>query len=274
MIEFIKKSKENNKPFFGYLAFQVAHIPFQSPPEYIEKYEGIYDSGWEKIREQRFEKQKELGIWSKNLTLPQSYPTLPDWNTLPKKEQAQRSQIFAAHAGMIENMDYNIGKVIQFLKDTDQYEKTLIIFTSDNGGSEPSDSPVIVATLEGANEKALDEFKAGGFTEAFDAIGNKDSYWGYGWQGAVMSNTPHSGVKSTMFNGGLKPPFVVKEPYVTNTPELDIAKEFVHVSDMTPTILDYANTTHPGSEYKGKQISPMMGKSIKPLLEGKSKRYI
>jgi arylsulfatase A-like enzyme len=268
MINFIKKSKENNKPFFGYLAFQVAHTPFQAPDEYVKKYEGVYDGGWEKIRDQRFEKQKELGIWPANMSLPQSFPTFSDWNALPKDEQKQRSQIFAAHAGMIEDMDYNIGKMIQFLKNIGQYDNTLIMFTSDNGGSEPSDSPVIIASLEGASEKELEEFKAGGFNESFDAIGGKDSYWGYGWQGAVMSNTPYSGVKSTMFNGGIKPPFVIKEPNATNTTELDIVNEFVHVSDMTPTFLDYSNTTHPGSEFKGKQISPMMGKSIKPLLEG------
>ena len=267
MIDYIKKSKENNKPFFGYLSFQVAHTPFQAPQEYIKKYEGVYDGGWDKIREQRFEKQKELGIWPANMSLPQSYPTFSDWNALPKDEQKQRSQIFAAHAGMIEDMDYNIGKMIQFLKDIGQYDNTLIMFTSDNGGSEPSDSPVIVGALEGATEKELEEFKAGGFNEAFDAIGGKDSYWGYGWQGAVMSNTPYSGVKSTMFNGGIKPPFVIKEPNATNTPELDIVNEFVHVSDMTPTFLEYANATHPGSVYKEKQVSPMMGKSIKPLLE-------
>jgi len=268
MIDYIKKSEGNNKPFFGYLAFQVAHTPFQAPQEYIKKYEGVYDGGWDKIREQRFEKQKELGIWPTNMTLPQSFPTFPDWNALPMDEQKQRSQIFAAHAGMIEDMDYNIGRIIQFLKDTGKYENTFIMFTSDNGGSEPSDSPVVVGTLEGANDKELEEFKAGGFSETFDAIGGKDSYWGYGWQGAVMSNTPYSGVKSTMFDGGIKPPFVIKEPHATNTPELDIVKEFVHVSDMTPTFLEYANTIHPGSDYKGKQVSPMMGKSIKPLLEG------
>jgi arylsulfatase len=267
MIDFIKKSKENSKPFFGYLAFQVAHTPFQAPQEYITKYKEVYNAGWDEIRKQRFEKQKELGIWPANMTLPQSYPTFPDWNKLSKDEQKQRSQIFAAHAGMIEDMDYNIGRLIQFLKDTDQYNNTLIMFTSDNGGSEPSDSPVVIATLEGATAKELEEFKTAGFSETFDAIGTKDSYWGYGWQGAVMSNTPHSGVKSTMFNGGIKPPFVIKEPYAANTPELNIVKEFVHVSDMTPTFLEYANTTHPGSEYNGKQVSPMMGKSIKPLLE-------
>ena len=269
MIDFIKVSEENKKPFFAYLAFQVAHTPFQAPHEYIKKYEGVYDAGWDKIREQRFEKQKELGIWAANMTLPQSYPTFPDWNSLPQDEQKQRSQIFAAHAGMIEDMDYNIGRLIQFLKDTDQYDNTLIMFTSDNGGSEPSDSPVAIASFEGATNKEIEQFKATGFSESFDDIGTKYSDWGYGWQGAVMSNTPHSGVKSTMFNGGIKPPFVIKEPYAANTPELDIVKEFVHVSDMTPTFLEYANTTHPDSEYNGKQIAPVMGKSIKPILEDK-----
>ena len=269
MIDFIKKSEANDKPFFAYLAFQSAHTPFQAPPEYIKKYEGVYDGGWQKIREDRFEKQKELGIWPANMTLPQSYPPIPDWNSLTEDEREQRSQILAAHAGLIEDMDYNVGSIIDFLKGIGQYDNTLIMFTSDNGGSEPADSPVEIATLEGATDKEVEEFKAAGFSEIFDDIGTKDSYWGYGWQGAIMSNTPHSGVKSTMFNGGIKPPFVIKEPQATNTPELDIVKEFIHVSDMTPTFLEYANTTSPGSEYKGKQVSPMMGKSIKPLLEDK-----
>lgn len=267
MIDFIKQSKENDKPFFAYLAYQVAHTPFQAPEEYIKKYEGVYDAGWEKIREQRFEKQKELGIWPANMTFPKSYPPLPNWDNLTNDERKERSQILAAHAGMIENMDYNIGKLIQFLKENGEYDNTLIMFTSDNGGSEPSDSPVVVGGLEGAGDEATKEFMAG-YNESFDAIGGKDSYWGYGWQGAIMSNAPHSGVKTTMLNGGIRPPFVIKEPQATNTTELDIVKAFVHVSDMTPTFLEYANVSHPGSEYNGREVSPLMGKSIKPLLEG------
>lgn len=267
MIDFIKKSKDNSKPFFAYLAPQVAHTPFQAPAELIKKYEGVYDGGWEKIREQRFEKQKELGIWPANMTLPKSYPPLPNWDNLTNDERQQRSQIFAAHAAMIEDMDSNIGKLIQYLKETGEYDNTLIMFTSDNGGSEPSDSPVVVGGLEGAADEATERFMAGN-NESFDAIGGKDSYWGYGWQGAIMSNTPHSGVKSTMLNGGIRPPFVIKEPGAANTTNLEVIKALVHVSDMTPTFLEYANVSHPGSEYKGRQVSPLMGKSIKPLLEG------
>ena len=271
MIDYINKSRNNEKPFYAYLSYQSGHTPFQAPEEYIKKYEGVYDAGWDKIREQRFEKQKELGIWPANMTLPESFPKFPDWNTLPEDERKERSKILAAHAGMIENTDDNIGRLIQYLKDIGEYDNTLIIYTSDNGGSEPSDSPVVVGELEQVDPKAREDFFAH-FNESYDAIGGKDSYWGYGWQGAVMSNTPHSGVKSTMFNGGIRPPFVIKEPHSTNTPELDIVKTFVHVSDMTPTMLEYAGVTHPGSEYKGRQVSPMMGKSIKPLLEGTVKK--
>ena len=267
MIDFIKKSKDNDKPFFAYLAPQVAHTPFQAPAELIKKYQGVYDGGWEKIREQRFEKQKELGIWPANMTLPKSYPPLPNWDNLTNDERQQRSQIFAVHAAMIDDMDYNIGKLIQFLKETGEYDNTLIMFTSDNGGSEPSDSPVIVGGFEGAVDEATKQFMAG-YNESFDAIGGKDSYWGYGWQGTIMSNSPHSGMKTTMLNGGIRPPFVIKEPGAANTTDLEVIKALVHVSDMTPTFLEYANVSHPGSEYMGREVSPLMGKSIKPLLEG------
>jgi len=263
MIDFIKKS-DTDKPFFAYLSYQVAHTPFQAPEEYIKKYEGVYDVGWEKIREQRFEKQKELGIWPANITLPKSYPPLPNWDNLTDDERQQRSQILAARAAMIENMDHSIGKLIEFLKENGKYDNTLIMFTSDNGGSEPSDSPVTAGSLEGT----VDEEFMAGYNETFDAIGGKNSYWGYGWQGAVMSNSPHSGVKTTMLNGGIKSPVVIKEPGAANTTDLEVIKALVHVSDMTPTLLEYANISHPGSEYKGREVSPLMGKSIRPLLEG------
>jgi len=260
MIDYIKDSQNGDRPFFAYLAYQVAHTPFQSPPENMNKYRGVYDAGWDNIREKRIEKQKELGIWPANMTLPKTSPALPDWNALPIEEQKQRAKILEAHAGMIDNMDYNIGRLIQFLKDTGDYDNTFIMFTSDNGGSSPSDTN---AALDGVGSVGQ-SFKK---DTSYDAIGGKDSYWGYGWQGAVMSNAPFSGSKTTMYNGGIRPPFVLKEPHSANTPEIDIVKGLVHVSDMVPTFLEYANTTHP-SEYNGKPVAALMGKSIKPMLEG------
>ncbi len=266
MIDYIKESQKGDKPFFAYLSYQVAHTPFQSPPEYMKKYEGVYDGGWDNIREKRFEKQKELGIWPENMTLPKSFPPLPDWNSLSIDKQKQKAKILEAHAGMIDNMDYNIGRLIQFLKDTGDYDNTFIMFTSDNGGSEPSDSPIAVGSFEGATGPEYNEFMSK-VNQTNGAIGGEHSYWGYGWEGALMANTPYSGTKATMYNGGIKVPFVLKEPNSANSPELDIADKFIHVSDFTPTFLDYAKVTHP-ADYKGKPVASMMGKSIKPFLEG------
>jgi arylsulfatase A-like enzyme len=149
MMEFIKNSTDG-KPFFAYLAFQVAHSPFQSPQENIAKYDKIYSVGWDKIREQRFEKQKELGFWNADMKLPDRIPPSQPWAELSPEQQAYASRILAVRAVMIENMDENIGRMIQFLKDTGQYDNTLIIFVSDNGTSEPGPLLGIKFSSEGA----------------------------------------------------------------------------------------------------------------------------
>ena len=137
LLEFFKKTESEKKPFFAYLAFQVAHSPFMSPPELIEKYDKIYSAGWDKIREQRFEKQKELGFWPANMTDPGRIPPNVGWDTLTNDQKAYAAKTMAVHAGGIEQMDMDIGRVIEYLKGTGQYDNTFIMFTSDNGSSEP-----------------------------------------------------------------------------------------------------------------------------------------
>ena len=104
-----------------------------APPEFIDKYDKIYSAGWDRIREQRFEKQKELGFWSSNMTDPGRLPPNQVWERLTNDQKTYAGRIFAVHAAMIEDMDKNIGRVIQYLKDTGQYDNTFILFTSDNG---------------------------------------------------------------------------------------------------------------------------------------------
>ena len=86
MIEYINKTQGDDKPLFMYLAFQVAHSPFQAPADKIEKYSQIYSSGWDTIREQRFEKQKELGIWPANMTLTKGLPPNVEWDSLTQEQ--------------------------------------------------------------------------------------------------------------------------------------------------------------------------------------------
>ena len=124
----------------------------------MEKYDQIYSAGWDKIREQRFEKQKELGIWPTNMTLSQGLPPNVPWDSLTQEQKDYASRILAVRAGMIENMDQNIGKVIDHLKQTGEYDNTLIVFTSDNGGSEAAQLPEGILLFNGVDYTAIPEF--------------------------------------------------------------------------------------------------------------------
>jgi arylsulfatase A-like enzyme len=267
MLDQIKKYKDDGKPLFMYLSFQVAHSPFQAPQEFMKKYDGVYDVGYDKIREQRFEKQKQLGIWSADMKLPQRLPELPAWDSLSTGDKAYRTAVLRAHAAMIEDMDYNIGKVIQYLKDNGLYENTLIMFTSDNGSSEPIDMKNMAAT--GATIEEANKFYDG-FNNTVPNIGNADSLVNYGSWGAVAAVSPFSYFKTTQGEGGIRPPFVIKLPGTSNQSKTEIVNAFVHVNDMTPTFLEYAGVSDPGSTYKGQAVHPIMGKSIKSLMEGKA----
>jgi arylsulfatase A-like enzyme len=266
MLDQIKKYKGDGKPLFMYLSFQVAHSPFQAPQEFMKKYDGVYDVGYDKIREQRFDKQKQLGIWSADMKLPQRLPNLPAWDSLSTDDKAYRTGVLRAHAGMIEDMDFNIGKVIQYLKDNGLYDNTLIMFTSDNGSSEPIDMKNMAAT--GVSIEDANKFYAG-FNNTVSNIGNADSLVNYGAWGTIAAVSPFSYFKTTQGEGGIRPPFVIKSPGVTNQSNTAIVNAFVHVNDMTPTFVEYAGVQSPGSTYKGQPVHPIMGKSIKSLLDGK-----
>lgn len=293
MIDMIDKYYKDDKPLFMYLAFMVAHTPFQAPQEYIDKYMDVYSAGWDNIREQRFEKQKELGLWPANMSLPKRLPPNPAWDSLTDEQKQYWIKVFAAHAGMIENMDYNIGKVIQYLKDIGEYDNTLITFTSDNGSSEPIYSP-LDAKVTSTTSEEVRQLRAR-YNNSIPMIGTEDSDVGYGLEGTMLAVSPFSGFKTTQYEGGIRAPLVIKAPVLgnmstnssinNNTSQAMISQsnnaslqqqqqthtvdDFIHVTDFTPTFLDYAGVTHPDS-YKGRQVASMIGKSIRAVLEDKA----
>ncbi len=265
MLDQIKNAEGDGKPLFMYLSYQVAHSPFQAPQETIKKYDGKYDVGYDVMREQRFDKQKELGIWPANMTLPERIPPTPAWENLTADDKAYKAKTLAVYAAMIEDMDQNIGRVIQHLKDTGQYDNTLILFTSDNGGSEPLPMNKMAATGVSL-EEAQSFFDSFNNTEA--NLGNADSLQNYAEWGSVSSVSPFSWFKTTQGEGGVRAPLVMKMPDAANQSQTKIENAFVHVNDLTPTMLDFAGVQGPGSQYKGHEVHPIMGKSLKPLLEG------
>lgn len=131
-INFIKEQNDN-APFFLYLAYNAAHTPLLAPKEDISKVEGLYDKGWDVIRDKRFKKVKQLGLVSKDLEL--STAAVKPWNELSENEQNHQIKQMTTYAAMIYNMDKNIGKLMKFLKETGKAENTLIIYLSDNGAT-------------------------------------------------------------------------------------------------------------------------------------------
>lgn len=264
-VDQIKKFQGDGKPLFIYLAFQVAHSPFQAPQESIKKYEDTYKVGYDKIREQRFEKQKQLGIWPAEMKLPQRIPVEEPWDSLSADEKTYRAKVLAVHAAMIDNMDQNVGKVIKYLKDIEEYDNTIIIFASDNAGSEPVDMNQF-AGQAAKNQEQTQEFLAR-FNNSVPNIGNANSLVNYGTWGSIPSVSPLSYFKLSQGEGGIRSPFIIKLPNTEIKSSPDIIKSYANVRDITPTLLEYTGVEYP-STYEGREVHQPMGKSIKPLLEG------
>ena len=279
MIEYVNKTEDDGNPLFMYLAFQVAHSPFMAQSDTVAKYAQIYGAGWDKVREQRFEKQKELGIWPTNMTLTKGLPPNVEWNSLTQEQRDYAAQILAVRAAMIENMDDNIGRLIDHLKQSGEYDNTLIVFTSDNGGSEPTQLPEAILGFNGVDYTAIPNFVKN-LNNSLNNLGELTSSVNYGAWGPYVSSVPLAGFKAGLYEGGTRVPFIIKEPSVDKAAPATASSaaaaanvttpinSFMFVTDLTPTFLDYADVPEAGSTYNGTEVHPIMGESIRPILNG------
>lgn len=266
LIDSIKKFHGDGKPLFMFFAPQVALNPYQAPQDYIKKYEKVYDVGYDKIREHRFEKQKELGFWPADMPPPTRLPEQKSWDSLNGTEKQYTSKVMQVHAAMIDNLDYHIGRIIKYLKDIGEYDNTLVIFTSDNGSSEPIELNNIVFTGVSPEETRQHLSKN---NNSIANIGNSNSAVNFGTWGQAQQVSPLSWFKTTEGEGGTRVPFLIRPPITEQTPGgNNLIKAFAHVQDIHPTILDYAGVQQP-STYHGHPVAAPPGKSMRPLLDGK-----
>ena len=264
--DFIIKCNEEHqadgKPFFAYLSFQAVHSPLSAPDDWLEKYKGVYDKGYDAIREERLARMKELGIVGKDTVASPRVPSVPAWDTLTaeqKKLSARRMEVYAA---MLANMDFHIGRLIDHLKKTGQYENTLVVFLSDNG-AEPVELGALVATV--FNEEAKKWF-----FEHFDTRpenwGRKGSATDYGAAWAQVGSTPFRFYKAWTSEGGIHSPVIIAGAGVKNAGAIKPA--IMHVTDLVPTFLELAGAKHPS--VTDTKLAPLRGKSLTPLLTGKT----
>ena len=243
IIDNIEDNRANGKPFFAWVGYQAVHYPHQAPKEFIDKYNGVYDGGWDEMREARLKRQKQLGIFPESVELdPEFNKTtfgdwqIPDWNSLSEEEKKFNARRMQTYAGMADNMDHNIGKLLDYLKQIDQLDNTLIIFLADNG----TDPNLLSAKAEYRDwykehyqYTYMDDYKGD-----YSTMGQKGSYADYGPGWAAAANSPNSYYKTFSTEGGLRVPFIVRYPKAI--PAGHKSNTFAFVKDVYPTILELA----------------------------------
>ncbi len=251
LIDSLKTNAETNKkPFFAYLPFTAPHWPLQAPIDLITKYKGMYDDGPDALREKRLEKQRQLGLLSPDVIPSPVYTNAREWSELTPSEQAFSAKTMEIYAAMVESVDLNIGRVIDYLKESNQFENTFVLFISDNGaeGDYLLDSSILSPS-----------YPIQYFNNSYENIGNKDSFISYGPRWAQASTAPSRMNKGYISEGGIRCPAIVHYPKF-NKP-LNISHEFTTVMDILPTILQLAGIPPPGLIFRNRTVVIPKGKS-------------
>ena len=255
LIGFINSNLGDGKPFFAYLPLQAVHMPVQAPQEYIDRYMDAYTDGWNVLRENRRQAAIEAGLVPADVPMARMHTT-EDWDTLTNDAKRYEAKRMAVYGGMVEAMDHNIGRLLQWLKDIGEFENTIIIFTSDNG-AEASDM-----TIPGA---ALGR-RITGHNIDYATLGLKQSLNTIGPSFASAAVSPLSWYKFQVGEGGMRVPLIISGPGLEDRKGFNHA--FTWIADLAPTILKITGTDTPGKRYGGKPVYGMEGKDLTGLLTG------
>ncbi|MCG8526239.1 MAG: arylsulfatase [Opitutales bacterium] len=242
-IEFIV-SNEPGEPFFLYLAHNAPHWPLHAKEQDIEKYVGNYSKGWDKIREERLQRQKEIGLFDESVQLTERDKRVRPWAEVDAKQKVHSDYRMAVYAAQVDCVDQNMGKLIEALEKRGELDNTLILFLSDNG----------------ASPEPFNEF--GG--QDMDQINNPDNggivSYGLGWANA--SSTPFHSYKRNAEEGGIRTPLVVHWPKGISK---KLRGEWVdatgHIVDFMPTFVELSGAKYP-TMHKSHSILPMEGHSL------------
>jgi len=250
MINYIGEGQAD-QPFFGFLSLQAVHIPVQAPGEFIDRYDGVFDAGWDVMREERWQRTMELGLVPETTVLAPVHEDHRAWDDLSPAEQATAARQMQVNAGMIEAADFHIGRLLDHLEFTGQLENTIVVVTSDNGpesGVTKFGNALYDLLLSGIH--ALE-----GFDTSPENMGLPGSLTAIGPEWASVSASPFNLYKFYSSEGGLRVPLVIAGPGVENSGIKDAP---VHVADLMPTLLDAAGVDYDAGALYGRSIMPVL----------------
>ncbi|WP_246202878.1 arylsulfatase [Sphingomonas lacunae] len=258
MMGYIDEGRGSGRPFLASVNFIANHIPVQASDADVAAYDGRYDAGWDALRRSRREGAIRAGVMPEGMRFVRM-DTTGDWARLTPEERAQRTGAMEVYGGMATAMDREVGRLVDHLKAIGEYERTIFVFLSDNGG------------------EATDPMSAGGFTtfntrmlydQRVEQQGRRGSFTsiGAGWASSVSS--PLRGYKFTASEGGLRVPLIIAWPGNPAFRTGSVAGGFAHVTDITPTLLSLAGVAPQQGEWRGRAVEPMIGRDLTPALTG------
>lgn len=253
-IEFIDSNTQGKKPFFAYIPFQAVHIPVQAPKEFTDRYVDVYLEGWQALREKRQKNLKALGVIPSDSAMIQM-STMGSWDSQTDEQKRYQAKRMAVYAGMIDAMDFHIGRLIAYLKSIGEFDNTVFIFTSDNGSEATgSNNP---RNLYG---RALVRFL--GYNNDYESLGETGSMNNIGSSFASAAASPLAYYKFYAGEGGMRVPLIIAGKPLALATKL-VSKSFSFVTDITPTIIDIA-----GAEFPEPAKEFVVGRSLLPLIKG------
>lgn len=264
-VGFIRTSSNDDRPFFLYTAFTAPHWPLHAPEEDIRAYDGVFDAGWDVLREQRMERMVRLGIVEPDTALSNRDPTQPAW--AEEKHQAWQVRRMQAYAAQVERMDTGIGRIVDELERQGVLDETLLIFLSDNGASNEDlpqgDPDRFRRRTDILSHETRDGRPVHIGNDPGVSPGGEQTYASYGQAWANLSNTPFRYYKKWVHEGGIAAPFIAHWPAGGVRPGSIVTQPFQLV-DVLPTLLEATGTTYPTD----RPAHPLTGRSMLPTWQG------
>ena len=256
LIEYLQVHARGDRPWFGYLALTAPHWPMQAPEDWIDRYAGSYDEGYDALRESRNRRAREAGILPENLILEGYTGRAEPWEALTPERRAIRARSMEIYAAMVGNMDMHIGRVIDFLRASGQFENTVILFSSDNGAAR-EDLDFVPRTLPRTDTD-----------NSLPNMGREGSFTvnGPGWSEAAMA--PYRDLKGSLYSGGTLSPTFIRHGDVAATGGID--RTYLTFMDILPTLLEIAGQSEPGTTFLGHEVAPVRGRSFWGLATGRA----
>ncbi|MFD7938297.1 arylsulfatase [Streptomyces sp. NPDC059755] len=258
-MSFIADAKQvaPDKPFFLNLCPGATHAPHHVPQEWADRYRGRFDDGWDAYREQTFARQKQLGVVPSDAQLSPRDPDVPAWESLSAEARRLAARLMEVYAGFLSHTDHHLGRLLAFLKETGEFDNTLIMLVSDNGASAEGGVTGTTNEMQFFNNapETLEESLA-----RIDELGGPTRFNHYPWGWTWAGNTPFRRWKRETYRGGVSDPFLVHWPDGIRA-RGEIRDQFAHIIDMVPTVLDVLGIEAPAT-IRGVTQSPLHGVSF------------